>query len=87
MAWKKTASGYSGDMAIPVSFFEGGKFTSGYEMGFAFNIQKVLPTAQAIEQEEPQRIIFTSKADPLFHPAIRNPASLQRLVLVEVQAR
>ena len=28
-AWKKTAHGYSGDLAIPASFLEGGKFTAG----------------------------------------------------------
>jgi hypothetical protein len=84
-AWKKTAHGYSGDLAIPVSFFDGGKFTGGYEIGFAFNVQKVSPSPQAVEQEE--RIVFTSKADQLFRASITNPSSLQRLVLVEVPAR
>jgi hypothetical protein len=84
-AWKKTAHGYAGDLAIPVSFFEGGKFRGGYEMGFAFNVQKVFPSPQAVEQEE--RIVFTSKADQLFRASINNPSSLQRLVLVEAPAR
>jgi hypothetical protein len=86
-AWKKTAHGYAGDIAIPVSFFDGGKFTSGYEIGFAFNVQKVFPSPQAVEQEELQRIVFTSKADQLFRASVNNPSSLQRLVLVEVPAR
>jgi hypothetical protein len=84
-AWKKTAHGYAGDIAIPVSFFDGGKFTAGYEIGFAFNVQKVFPSPQAVEQEE--LIVFTSKADHLFRTSINNPSSLQRLVLVEAPAR
>jgi hypothetical protein len=84
---RKTAHGYSGDLAIPVSFFDGGKFTGGYEIGFAFSVQKVLPSPQAVEQEDLQRIVFTSKADQLFRASINNPSSLQRLVLVEVPAR
>ena len=84
-AWKKTAHGYAGDIAIPVSFFDGGKFTGGYEIGFAFNVQKVFPSPRAVEQEE--RIVFTSKAEQLFRASINNPSSLQRLVLVEVPAR
>jgi len=87
MAWKKTANGYSGDLAIPASFFDGGKFASGYEIGFAFNVQKVFPSPQAVEQEDLQRIVFTSKADQLFRASISNPSSLQRLLLVEAPSR
>ena len=83
--WRKTAHGYAGDIAIPVSFFDGGKFTGRYEIGFVFNVQKVFPSPQAVEQEE--RIVFTSKADHLFRASINNPSSLQRLVLVEAPAR
>ncbi len=86
-AWRKTANGYSGDLAIPVSFFEGGKFIRGYEIGFAFNVQKVFPSPQAADPDEWQRIVFTSKADQLFHASINNPASLPRLVLVEAPSR
>jgi hypothetical protein len=86
-AWKKTANGYSCDLAIPVSFFDGGKFTPGYEIGLAFNVQKVFPSPQAADPEEWQRIVFTSKADQLFHASINNPASLPRLVLVEAPSR
>jgi len=86
-AWKKTATGYSGDLAIPVSFFEGGKFTSGYEIGLAFNVQKAFPSSQAADPEEWQRIVITSKADQLFHASVNNPASLPRLVLVEAPSR
>jgi hypothetical protein len=84
-AWKRTAHGYAGDIAIPVSFFDGGEFTGGYGIGFAFNVQKVFPSPQAAEREE--RIVFTSKADQLFRASIYNPSSLQRLVLVEAPAR
>jgi hypothetical protein len=86
-AWRKTANGYSGDLAIPVSFFEGGKFIRGYEIGFAFNVQKVFPSPQAADPDEWQRIVFTSKADQLFHASINNPGSLPRLVLVEAPSR
>ena len=83
-AWKQTASGYSGDIAIPVSFFEGGKFTAGYEIGLTFRIQKVLTLPQAADGEDLQRIVFTSKRDQWFHAGIGNPSSLQRLVLAEM---
>jgi hypothetical protein len=86
-AWQKTANGYSGDLAIPVGFFERGKFTGGYEIGFAFNLQKVFPSPQAGQSEDLQRIVFTSKADQLFRASINNPSSLQRLVLVESPSR
>ena len=50
-AWKKTARGYSGDIAIPVTFFEGGKLTAGYEVGLAFRITKVVrPTRPPTQQ-------------------------------------
>jgi hypothetical protein len=86
-AWKKTANGYSGDLAIPVSFFDGEKFTPGYEIGLVFNVQKVFPSPQAADPGEWQRIVFTSKADQLFHASIDNPASLPRLLLVEAPSR
>ena len=43
-AWKKTGNGYSGDIAIPVTFFEGGKFAQGYELGLAFSDHESYPS-------------------------------------------
>ncbi len=83
IAWKRTADGYSGDFAIPAAFFAGGKLTAGYDVGFAVNLQKVLPSPQPAAPEELPRVVFTSKADQLFHVSINNPQSLPRLTLVD----
>ncbi len=82
-AWKKTPTGYWGDIAIPISFFEGGKFSKGYEIGCAFGVQKALAPRTPEEAEEPQRIVLTTKADALFRVTVNNPATFQRLVLDE----
>ncbi len=81
-AWKKTATGYSGDIAIPVAFFAGGKFSEGYEIGCAFGVQKAFPPQTPEEAEEPRRIVLTSKTDALFRVSVDNPATFARLVLV-----
>ncbi len=80
-AWKKTATGYSGDIAIPVSFFAGEKFSVGYEIGCAFGVQKAFPPQTPEEAEEPRRVVLTSKADALFRVSVDNPATFPRLVL------
>ncbi|MBZ5565453.1 MAG: beta-N-acetylglucosaminidase domain-containing protein [Acidobacteriia bacterium] len=82
-AWKKTPTGYSGDIAIPVSFFAGGQFSKGYEIGCAFGVQKAFPPQTPEETEEPRRIVLTSKADALFRVSVDNPATFPRLMLVE----
>jgi hypothetical protein len=82
-AWRKTVTGYSGDIAIPISFFEGGKFTKGYEIGCAFGVQKVFPPQTPEEALEPKCISLTSKTDSLFHVSVHNPASFPRLVLAD----
>jgi len=56
-------------------------------MGFALNLQKVFPPLQATAQDELLRILLASKTDQLFRATINNPASLQRLVLVEAASR
>ncbi len=81
-AWKKTASGYSGDIAIPVSYFDGGRFQDGYEIGLSFGAQKFIPPTNPPGTEEGQRIALTSKADRLFPVRVSNPSTYQRLVLV-----
>jgi hypothetical protein len=80
-AWKKTSTGFSGDIAIPVEYFEGGKFRAGYEIGLSFGARKAFPPPQA--GEEGEHIAFGSKADRLFPAEFGNPSSYQRLVLKE----
>jgi hypothetical protein len=82
-AWKKTARGYSGDIAIPVTFFAGGKFTQGYEMGLGFSVAKVLHPTRPNETEDTERIVLQSKQDRLFKASTGNPSSFPRLVLTE----
>ena len=79
-AWKKTGNGYSGDIAIPVTFFAGGKFDPGYEIGLEFGVTKSL---RRNEGEGPERIIMESKKDHLFRASTGNPSSFPRLVLSE----
>jgi len=82
-AWKKTSSGYSGDIAIPVTFFEGGKFAPGYELGLAFSVTKVLAPRRPTNAEDLPRIVLQSKKDQLFRASAGNPSSIPRLVLTE----
>ncbi len=94
-AWKKTPTGFSGEIAIPVFYFDGGRFQPGYEIGLGFGAQKALPLSSGVagasqeerqrfalkSQEELQLIILTSKKDGLFPVSFGNPATYQRLVL------
>jgi hypothetical protein len=82
-AWKKTASGYSGDIAIPVNFFEGGKFAEGYELGLGFGVAKVIRPTKPTDAEDLERIVLQSKKDHLFHVSAQNPSSFPRLVLAK----
>ncbi len=81
--WKRTRTGFSGDVAVPISFFEGQKFIAGQEIGLSFGAQKSLPSKNASEEEEPPQIVFTSKKDPVFHVDPEIPGTFQRLVLVD----
>jgi hypothetical protein len=80
-AWLKTNQGFSGDIAIPAAYFDGGVFSSGYEIGLSFAAQKALPTGKP--EEDPNHIVFSSKADRLFPVRLDNPSSYQRLVLID----
>ena len=77
-AWKKTAAGFSGDIAIPASFFEA-KFWQGQEIRLSFGAGKTLPHQNAPEDSD--QIVFSSKEDKLFPVDPENPASLQEIVL------
>jgi hypothetical protein len=82
-AWKKTPKGFSGDIAIPVSWFEGGVFKEGYEIGLSVSAEKAFPPPPGLpeDSENIQRIVFHSKQDRLFPVRFGNPSSYQRLVL------
>ncbi len=81
-AWKKTAKGFSGEVAIPVSFFASRRFAPGQEIGLSFGAQKAFPPKDPSGDDQLQ-IVFTSKRDPLFRVDAGNPATLQRLRLVD----
>ncbi len=83
MAWKKTPKGFSGEFAIPISFFGGQKFTLGQEVGLSFGVQKTLPPREP--SDNLLQIVFTSKRDPLFRVDAGNPSTLQRLRLVDAR--
>ena len=84
--WKRTSKGFSGDVAIPVSFFTRGGFAAGQEISLSFGAQRtLLPTGEL--GDDPKQIVFTSKQDPLFRVDTGNPATLQRLFLVEEPTR
>ena len=80
-AWKKTDQGFSGDIAIPVDYFDGGKFQPGYEIGLSFGARKTFPPPPGKTDQESDHITFGSKADRLFPANFGNPSSYQRLVL------
>ena len=82
-AWKKTGNGYSGDIAIPVTFFEGGKFAPGYELGLGFSVMKAIRPARPTDAEDLERVVLQSKKDHLFRVSAGNPSSFPRVVLVE----
>ncbi|PYV14408.1 MAG: hypothetical protein DMG21_18220, partial [Acidobacteria bacterium] len=88
-AWKKTAKGFSGDIAFPAAWFDGGPFRPGYEVGVGVAAQKAFPVPAAAqgEEEEISRIIFRSKADHLFQLNFGNPASYQRLIFEPLSPR
>lgn len=83
--WKKTPAGFSGDIAIPASYFDG-PFRPGYEIGMVFGAQKVMAPPPGVAAGDPSdlpRIVFTSKHDTVFPARFTNPRSYQRLVLGE----
>jgi len=85
-AWKKTPVGFSGDIAIPASFFEGRAFAKGYEVGINLGRQKAVRRAPSGKPHASRRIIdLSAKRDKLFSFEGDNPASYQRLVLTETE--
>jgi len=84
-AWKKTARGYSGDIAIPSTYFEGGKLAQGYEVGMGFSLHKVTRPTKPVDPDDLERITMQSKKDHLFRVSTGNPSSFPRLVLMEAK--
>jgi hypothetical protein len=82
-AWKKTAKGYSGDIAIPAAYFAGGTLAPGYELGLGFSVMKVIRPTRPTDADDLQRITLQSKQDRLFRIRANNPSSYPRLVLTE----
>ncbi len=82
-AWQKTAQGYSGDIAIPASYFEEGKFAPGCELGLGFGVRKVIRPTKPTDEEDLERIELQSKKDHLFRASTRNPSTFPRVVLAE----
>lgn len=80
-AWRKTAVGFSGDIVIPASFFEYGKFGLEQEIRLSFGALKTFPPKDALAEDLDQ-IVFTSKEDKLFSVESQNPATFQQMVLV-----
>ena len=93
--WRKTPTGFSGEIALPVFYFDGGKFQPGYEIGLSFGVQRALPLPEVVaatspegraraalkSQDDLKLIVLTSKKDRLFPVRFGNPATYQRLVL------
>jgi hypothetical protein len=66
-----------------VTFFEGGKFAPGYELGLAFGVRKVIRPTRPTDEEDLERIVLESEKDHLFRVSTGNPSSFPRLVLLE----
>jgi hypothetical protein len=80
--WKKTVTGFSGDVVVPAAFFAHQSFAPGQEIGLSFEAQKVFPPKDPFE-EDPARIVFSSKEGSLFPVESQSPATFQRMRLVD----
>jgi hypothetical protein len=78
--WKKTPTGFSGDIVVPVSFFDRRNFSAGQQIGLSFGVQKAFPPKDP-SADNPDRIIFSSKGVSLFPVDQENPETLQHMVL------
>jgi hypothetical protein len=78
--WKKTATGFSGDIVLPARFFDRDDFSKVSEIALSFGVQHVFPSKDPLEEDSP-RIAFTSKPYRFFPVESQSPATFQRLVL------
>lgn len=81
--WKKTPTGFSGDVVVPVSFFDHRNFSAGQKIGLSFQVQKACPSKDP-SADNADRIVFSSKGDSIFPVDQENPETLQQLVLRDV---
>ena len=81
VVWKRTAQGYSADVAIPAAYFDG-PLQEGYEIGLLAAAQKLTPPTGESSQEDVPRLRLTSKQDLVIAPNPNNPATYQRVVLL-----
>ena len=83
-AWLKTAKGHSGDIAIPASYFEGGKLAEGLEIGLGVAVQDVVRRRRhGSARTSLEKVVLISKRNSLFPVYLSNPSSYPRLVLVK----
>ena len=83
--WRKTADGFSADIVFPAAFMERDKFVLGQEIALSFGAQKIFQLA-GLADDLPQ-ISFTSKEDRVFPVESQNPATFQRMVLVDTSGQ
>lgn len=67
---------------MPAAFFARQNFALGQEIGLSFGAQKVFPPKDPFE-EDPARIVFSSKEGSLFPVESQSPATFQRMELVD----
>lgn len=79
--WKKTEKGYSGDVVVPAAFFARSSFAAGQGIGLSFEAQKVFPPKDPFE-DDPVRIVFSSKEGGSFAMEPQVPATLQQMELL-----
>jgi hypothetical protein len=84
--WKKTATGFSADVVVPAAFFARQDFVQVQEIGLSFEVQKVFPPNDPFD-EDPARIVFSSKESKLFPVESQSAATFQRMELVQVSSR
>ena len=77
-AWKKTENGFSGDIIVPAAFFARPNFAPDRRIGLSFEVQKVFPPNSPFD-DDPVRIIFSSKEGALFSIEPQSPATLQQV--------
>lgn len=80
IAWKKTSTGYSADIAVPASYFDG-PLQEGYEIGLLVGAQKLVPPSGTATEDVP-RLRLTSEEDRVISPNPNNPATYQHVVLL-----
>jgi hypothetical protein len=78
--WKKTATGYSGDVVVPMAFFALQNFVEGQQFGLSFEVQKVLPATGPTGSQG--RIVFSSKGNGPFEIDPESPTTLQQIKLL-----